>query len=350
MLGLSNEGMMLKCCELNRNAEYFVADLPILFETLTALGSEYDFSFFDADLDLYDIIKNCDMKFDCIIMNPPYQRNLHLKILAEAIKHLKDDESEVVNLSPIRWLQDPLAKYKKNSDYNRFEKSIRSHIEDVNVIYSKTAEEVFNIALPFNLGIYVGHAKSQIPFECSKSPSQLLISKLVPQYPDIINNHCQFSIPDKFAIVLSLMCGGSGNRTEDSDGSWFDSKKTFEQYCYHNNKRLDNGLTYYDNRKALCWGNVKPRHEQNNVQFNTQVEALNFFNACNTLFFKFAFKSIMVDVHVHPEFLPWMGDAVNPRTGKKGYESEWTDEDFYKFFGITDDEKKIIEETMAKYK
>ena len=52
------------------------------------------------------------MNFDHIIMNPPYDKNLHLKILQEAIKHSDD----VVNLSPIRWLQDPLAEYKKNSD------------------------------------------------------------------------------------------------------------------------------------------------------------------------------------------------------------------------------------------
>ena len=51
-----------------------------------------------------------------IIMNPPYNRNLHLKILQEAMKH----GDEIVNLSPIRWLQDPLAEYKKNSDWFRF--------------------------------------------------------------------------------------------------------------------------------------------------------------------------------------------------------------------------------------
>lgn len=52
------------------------------------------------------------MKFDHIIMNPPYCRNLHLKILNEAICYSDD----IVNLSPIRWLQDPLAERKRNSD------------------------------------------------------------------------------------------------------------------------------------------------------------------------------------------------------------------------------------------
>ena len=45
-----------------------------------------------------------------------------------------------------------------------------------------------------------------------------------------------------------------------------------------------------------------------------------------------------------------MGDAINSHTGKKGYESEWTDEDFYKYFGITEAEQKLIEETMEKHK
>ena len=45
-----------------------------------------------------------------------------------------------------------------------------------------------------------------------------------------------------------------------------------------------------------------------------------------------------------------MGDSINPRTGKKGYEGAWSDEDFYKFFNITPEEQKVIEETMEKYK
>ena len=64
------------------------------------------------------IVKN--MKFDVAIMNPPYDGNLHLKILEKVIP-IAD---KVVNISPARWLQDPLAKYKKNSDYNKFENSI----------------------------------------------------------------------------------------------------------------------------------------------------------------------------------------------------------------------------------
>ena len=45
-----------------------------------------------------------------------------------------------------------------------------------------------------------------------------------------------------------------------------------------------------------------------------------------------------------------MGDYINPRTGLKGYEGEWTNEDFYQFFEITEEEQKYIEETMSQFK
>ena len=332
-------------CEIiqkNPNVKYFICDTDEVFNAVQLVMDNVDIS---KIVDLYDI----DMKFDCIVMNPPYQKNLHLKILAEAIKHLKDDNSKVVNLSPVRWLQDPTISFKKKSDFSRFNQSVAKHISDLNIILSKDAECLFGIGLPFNLGLYICQSATT-KFELPKTDSQKLIEKLIVKYPDKISNHCTFSVPNNYAIVLSMMCGGSGNRTEDSDGSWFYfEKKTFEQYCYHNNRRLDNGLSYYDNRKLVCWGNVKPRAEQNNVQFETKDEALNFYKFCQTKFFRFAFKSIMVDVNVHPEFLPWLGDAINPRTGLKGYTGEWTDEDLYKYFNITPEEQKVIEDMMAKY-
>src|SRR5574344_2082356 len=98
-----------------------------------------------------DTFKECDMKFDCIIMNPPYSNNLHLKILAEAIKHLKDDGT-CVNLSPVRWLQDPLAMYKTGSDYKKFECPISKRVKSLELFDAKTAQQLFNNTQYENLG------------------------------------------------------------------------------------------------------------------------------------------------------------------------------------------------------
>lgn len=86
-----------------------------------------------------------------IFMNPPYDRNLHTKILDQTLKEYPDET--IVNLSPIRWLQDPLAKRKKNSDWNKFE-NVRKLIKSIEIIKANEASELFGIASPVDLGIY----------------------------------------------------------------------------------------------------------------------------------------------------------------------------------------------------
>ena len=65
---------------------------------------------------------------------------------------------------------------------------------------------------------------------------------------------------------------------------------------------------------------------------------------------KYYTHQVKRDVNVSPETVFWLGDAINPRTGLKGYTSEWTDEDLALYFNITPEEQKVIEETIDKYK
>src|SRR5574344_1705169 len=101
-------------------------------------------------ISIQEFLEKKDLKkFDYIIMNPPYNGNLHLKILQEAMKHSDD----VVNLSPIRWLQDPLAEYKKGTDWKTY-KSIREKIENIEVVPKDDVFRLFNITNSEDLGIY----------------------------------------------------------------------------------------------------------------------------------------------------------------------------------------------------
>ena len=79
-------------------------------------------------------------KFDVAIMNPPYDGNLHLKILEKVIPLCK----QIINISPVRWLQDPFAPYNNKSDYCKFEKTISQKIESLNIISAKKASTIFN--------------------------------------------------------------------------------------------------------------------------------------------------------------------------------------------------------------
>ena len=88
--------------------------------------------------------------------------------------------------------------------------------------------------------------------------------------------------------------------------------------------------------------------ELRGIYFNSLNEAKNFINSTLTAAYKYFCSIVIRGVNVHPEFLPWLGDSINPRTGLKGYESDWTDEDFHKFFNLADDEIKLIEDTIKE--
>ncbi|MBQ6630173.1 MAG: hypothetical protein IJH65_15330 [Methanobrevibacter sp.] len=90
------------------------------------------------------------MKFSVAITNPPYSNSLHLQIMEEVVKHC----DKVINISPVRWLEDPMARYKKNSDYSKFEDSVSKKLEDLEVLNNKTSNELFDIEHS-DLGIYV---------------------------------------------------------------------------------------------------------------------------------------------------------------------------------------------------
>ena len=70
--------------------------------------------------------------------------------MEEVVKHC----DKVVNVSPVRWLEDPMARYKKNSDYSKFEDSVSKKLEDLEVLDNKTSNGLFNIEHS-DLGIYV---------------------------------------------------------------------------------------------------------------------------------------------------------------------------------------------------
>ena len=280
-------------------------------------------------------------KFDVAIMNPPYDKNLHLKIL-EAVIPIAD---KVVNISPVRWLQDPLAKYKKNSDYKKFEESISKKIESLDVISAKNANGLFGAIFGTDLGIYT----------CSNDTSNCIdvdltddITKRVVRY--MINNRATFDYNKKDGVRIRIPCicggksGGSGERDKIrlcdvrnclgqplvfTDGL-LDGKQWYEHYRKNQYSKTTDGIT--------C-----------SIKFNSKVEADNFFASVNTQFYKYIHHNVVLDVNVEECKILFMQDYTQP----------WDDKRFCEYFGITgyiDDEHavpnsewEIILNTMKEY-
>lgn len=338
LLSLGNPDCVAKAVGKNPGASYTVVDDVWTLDCLRALPPSEKMEFIE-DLDVYNIIKGLDMKFDCIVMNPPYQKNLHLKVLAEAIKHLKDDSSVCVNLSPVRWLQDPLMLQKSKSDYHRFEKSILNHTKQIDVIDKIDAQRLFeSTVMGADLGIYCCGSNGGFDSTSLVNPT---VKKIVAKQNSYINLEYdkRDGIRVRFPIINNN--GGSGNGRKIG-------LATFGKLLYFVDGKKD-GKPWYDWYMKNQYSKITDDIPFS-ARFNTEKEAQNFIDTLvKTNFGRIYTHWMKRDVNVSPEIILWMGDAVNPRTGLKGYQGEWTDEDFYCYFELTDDEIKTVEDTMKKY-
>ena len=338
LLSLGNLDCVAKAVGKNPGASYTVVDDAWMLDCLRALPPSGKMEFIE-DLDVYNIIKGLDMKFDCIIMNPPYQKNLHLKVLAEAIKHLKDDNSVCVNLSPVRWLQDPLMLQKSKSDYHRFEKSILNHTKQIDVIDKIDAQRLFeSTVMGADLGIYCCGNNGGFDSTSLVNP---IVKKIVVKQNSHINLEYdkRDGIRVRFPIINNN--GGSGNGRKIG-------LATFGKLLYFVDGKKD-GKPWYDWYMKNQYSKITDDIPFS-ARFDTEKEAQNFIDTLvKTNFGRIYTHWMKRDVNVSPEIVLWMGDAVNPRTSLKGYQGEWTDEDFYRYFMLTDDEIKTIEDTMKKY-
>ena len=332
---LGNLHCICEIIQKNPNSKYFIYDSDEVIKAVQIMMDNIDIS---KTVDLYDI----DMKFDCIVMNPPYQKNLHLKILAEAIKHLKDDDSKVVNLSPVRWLQDPLAKYKKNSDYNRFENSISKHIESLTYYGCNEISQIFNAGLP-NSCIYVCNYKCVFN-EYIKFATNTIVDKVYEKGGCVTNLEFDKDKFDGWRVKISPIYGGGCAGSHSNGVS--DMRNIGKMLVFNNGIREGKPWhKFYAHNGATKIQAEIPY----SIKFNTEAEAENFCKSFSTHFVKCYVHWVKTDVHVGFQTFPWMGDSINPRTGLKGYMGEWTDADLYKYFNITPEEQKVIEDTMAKY-
>ena len=274
-------------------------------------------------------------------MNPPYDGSLHLKILAEAIQHLKDDKSICVNLSPARWLQDPLAKYKKRCDFKQFENSISKHISTLDIIYKSDACKIFiGAGINSDLGIYKITKNGGYDYLKNNANSIVdkVLNKMTESFADKVENNKLNGWRVRVNELQPLEAGDARNPVTQKWRHFIINPNT-STYVYKDGYTKD----------GKFWTELVQKGKYSkkigdplvlSIKFDSELEAANFEASCKTTFMN-ALKNIMQkDQHVPLFAFPFMGD----------YSREWTDEDFYQYFDITPEEQKIIEETMSQYK
>jgi hypothetical protein len=252
------------------------------------------------------------MTFDVAVLNPPYDRNLHLKVLEQVIPIAE----KVVNISPVRWLQDPFAPYLNRSDYNKFEESVSKHIKDLEIIPAKKASELFQEAsFTMNLGIYTCDSEGGWNYQHNDP----LVNKIVTKTME--NSWAKYAYSKRYMqALLPYQMNVSGIHSATAV-----------------NPLMCNTYTAQLQTKSP---NMKSHNACNSCIFDfaTEDERKNFYDCYNTAFIAWLCSLWRVDVNINSVKVPYFGDYTKP----------WTNEMFKEYFGITDEEWSRIEQEMTE--
>lgn len=237
-----------------------------------------------------------------IIMNPPYNGNLHLKILSKIIEECKG--AEIVNLSPIRWLQDPLAEYKQNSDWKKFE-DIRSHIESLDVVNAAEANKAFGINFG-DLGVY--HITDNGGWKNNINKTKSFVSKILQKAADksIMNIATEEGWRGEYKGIFGVINSHYGDI----------------EHFIKNDYRLFCEGRYTNTNKVLF--------------FDTEEERQAMFSYLSSKLMNAFAKEVRINQRVPWQFVPVLPDYSRP----------WSNADLYNYFGLTPEEVEEIEKEI----
>lgn len=250
-------------------------------------------------------------------MNPPYDRNLHLKILETVISYAE----KVVNISPVRWLQDPFAPYSTRSDYCKFEDSISKKIESLDVISAKNASELFDASFTMNLGIYVCTEHGGYNYRHNDS----LITKIVQKTMEsnwapfswketIVNNHVDTK---PFILNVSSIAGELGTMIMNSS--------------YEHQLTVVGTKVRTDGRGGM---GTRGGH----FEFDTEAERHNFYDCYCHPFMRWTYSLWKADINLFSNKVPYFGDYTHP----------WDYKDFFAWFDLTEEEQERVMQEIAQ--
>ena len=289
------------------------------------------------------VVKN--MKFDVAIMNPPYDGNLHLKILEKVIP-IAD---KVVNISPVSQLVNCVNTFKDGkNDAKKYFAGIGKHLKSCGKIFSiEEALQIFTGARITNpLAIQVYEISYNSIEECERVNShngmKAIVKKVYDYSHDVdnIENHLESNKKDGYRVKFGRIGGGTWTAFRPH------TLDAFKEVIYDG--LLTDGRPHWQ----MCSVNQytkKTEELPESLPFTTKAEAQNFIDSYNTKFLKTCLGFLHVDMHIHPEYLPYMPDYTQP----------WTDKRFCEYFEITgyiddehaepDSEWETILNTMKEY-
>ena len=304
------------------------------------------------------------VKFDTIIQNPPFNGRLHLDFLEKGIELLKKNGKMTI-IEPSSWLIDvrPIG-CRSRKRYDSIKEKISGHVSSV-VIENFNNEFGINLHVPLSIvTIDMSKTFDEIDFlccgehkkvrsinDCNLIGNYALISSIlekVRNYGDMMCNHettKKVSGDNWYIRCVDIGRGGvfSAGNTDiktliENDTYFLNGYNRFYFNVGYNT--IETNLFDSPGKKFKRGGTHVESSEIATNVYGTYDEMKNWENfILNNKLSLFINIVVSTDQHNNSEpYLPWLVDK------------KYTDEELYKFFKLSENEKKLIDITLKKFK
>ena len=263
------------------------------------------------------------MKFAIVVGNPPFG-SLHLKVIDSVIPRLENGGAGCF-IHPARWLEDPLAELKRNSDRIKF-KGIVDRLEEVEIMDTITEEKVFGIIR--NGDLMISKVRSQPTgkkIELYGNKARECIDVIVPySKTHNLEGHVDVNQVDGWRVQIKALTAIDPHIHSMSEVDRKGQCNVFgmnKHNVFHNG--FDGDVEWMKTRRQTTGRKASGAPLPYSIKFESEEEARNFEKSCNTNFYQNLVYLLKCDMHSPLKYLPWMGDYSHP----------WTDRDYCRFFG-----------------
>ena len=317
LIDISNLGVDKKIIDLNPKAEYILVDNFLDYEMLKAVCPNADISLICTDengvLDQLEKLQklNINMKFDVVVGNPPYDGVLHLKILKKVSEFVDlKNGGEIIWLHPGQWI--------RRFDYWTAKK-YRFKIEDANEVKPDEAQKLFQAGIGSSL--IITKISDLGTYDLKKFSKYTdfpwVKEKIIDKAPELLKN-CSAKVKSdghQYQLNLPIIHGHFNCR----DWEEITSKK-------------------YSVALKVKFG--KRPQDINSLAFESENCRKNFYDSLFTKFNRFLIQLCRLGQCSAAAYyaIPFMQDYTKP----------WTDERFYKYFNLTPNEIKLIEDMIKE--
>lgn len=260
--------------------------------------------------------QNEGKRFDICLMNPPYDKNLHLKFLEKVIGVAE----KTVSIQPIDWML-RIANYDKdNSQFNKYYNKFKKYYVDIEKLTIQDNINLFGGARISNiLGIqYLNHENNNFLEEFTyNSPESQICTKILKfAKKDNIEEHLEKDKKDGYRVKFGRIGGGG-----------WDARKPHRIDCFKEiviDGKLKNGEPHWK-MNSINQYTKKTDTMEESLQFDTEKDANNFIEIYNTKIMQYYMAYIHQDIHITPKNMPYF----------KNEQLKFRDKELCKLFNIS---------------